>query len=460
MVYFTRTEKFMDINTLLWLPKKIIAAFEDDSIPFRHYLFTFLAATVLRNFIEAFSQYRINYFNSENLFFATGIVHLTLSYITIAMLMTLLFYYATGETVKKIAKVILPSMLMLVMAPTLDLIVTGGAGCDIAYFINATYKDLFKNYISYCSYYPKISLGMRIEVLIYLCGFYSYFRIKGRSLTASLLYTLLGYTLLFGCACLPIVNRFLMNMLGFHYHFSSSQMVECYALIIFVLAAWLLFLGYKQWFRIIVSCINLLYVAYGSVLLLLGFALGCSINQQSVIAVINNDPSLLNAFIFLNVSLILINVFYRVHPETNLWNCSIPGIPACKQLSVAYVALGGSIFYAALVGAKVCYLLGFIAACFYIYLMPPILLKRVFIFSKVVLAVCSFALLLAGYILQHNNSEFFPKSVGIACLLLVTIGANLLSFLSRNLQSYLLLLVILSGTIWTYYCFYLSLAIN
>jgi len=121
--------------------RKLIAALENPKIPFGNHILTFVFIMTLRNFLEMFSD-------NEEISFKL-FAHYYLSYICLAMALIVLFYFATKETIHNIARVVLVSFLVLVLAPTLDLIISLGKGYNISYMLPGIHENLLYRFFTF-----------------------------------------------------------------------------------------------------------------------------------------------------------------------------------------------------------------------------------------------------------------------------------------------------------------------
>ena len=88
---------------------------ENSKKPFTAFILVFALAILLRNALEVFSTGAPITLGS--------FAHYSLSYACLALAFFLVFMLATGESPKKIAKVILPCFLALEIAPLADLFI-------------------------------------------------------------------------------------------------------------------------------------------------------------------------------------------------------------------------------------------------------------------------------------------------------------------------------------------------
>ncbi len=124
-------------NKFLTRTNTIIEQLESPRIPYGYVLFTFFFAVTLRNFLET-------YLNGEiaSLDLLSDLAHYYLSYTCLAMALIIFFHFATKVPVEKISRAILPSFLILLIAPVSWIIVPAWRNFGIGYMFPDTHPDL------------------------------------------------------------------------------------------------------------------------------------------------------------------------------------------------------------------------------------------------------------------------------------------------------------------------------
>src|SRR5690242_12019515 len=135
-------------DTVKKVPNNIISAFENEAIPLLSYWITFFFILELRFFIESYST-TANYFNESKLYFLFDMIHYNLSFITLALVFITLFHYATKLSITATARVVLPSFMLLLLAPLIDLLATKGNGVDIYYMGPWADINIVLTYLTY-----------------------------------------------------------------------------------------------------------------------------------------------------------------------------------------------------------------------------------------------------------------------------------------------------------------------
>ncbi|VVC76865.1 Homogentisate phytyltransferase [Aquicella siphonis] len=409
---------------------------ENSNIPGVNFFLSGLFAVILRNFLESFSQRSGNYFDLSAVRFAWVFSHFTLSYLALALVYILILYYATKTKIEKIMRVVFPGMIVLIVAPLVDLITSGGRGHDILYFLPAQPVDLLKNFFTYCSDYPGITLGIRVEVLIILTGCFLYFLAKGKSIVLSLAYTLLAYSCNFIMACSPIIIYQFLTVSGFSYQYSTSYMINFYSLLILVLSIWIAWLADKTLFTVFIRDSRFFRVLHYQLMLWFGFLLGLLSADQSAAAAWRTHGAMLLDMIFSMAAICFAAIFTIVFNnisdrEIDRINCpERPLINDTVNLKVyekiGYGALFAAIYFSALAGVKALFVILLVSGLYYLYSMPPLRVKRVFLLSKLVISGSSLALVILGYVIAADTLRQFPALLYPIFLIGVTLSANII----------------------------------
>ena len=212
--------------------RNVFKFLENPEIPVTNILVTGFFSLILRNFFESFSQHSMNYFNLQPGLFILSILHTLLFYLLIAISFIIVIHYATRERIESISRVIFSGMILLILAPLIDLVLSGGNGYDMLYFQPGS-GDLFKNFISYSAFHQS-AIGIKINCHIFLC--FCYLRIKGKDIALSLAYVLIPYSLVFSSAT-PSILMVALTQSGFAYQMSMA-MINYFSLL-FPLLLWL-----------------------------------------------------------------------------------------------------------------------------------------------------------------------------------------------------------------------------
>ncbi|MBN2543059.1 UbiA family prenyltransferase [bacterium] len=190
-----------------------VEKFENSSFSFNSLLLFVLCAIFLRNFLETFSDLGNLWTPISSLAF---FVHFPLGYICAAMALIIVLHYFTKERVERVSKLILLFFPIILLAPILDLIISGGKGYNMSYFFG-DFKYLLSRFTVYFGQYSGsgVTPGIHIEmsIIFILLIFYLYTK------TGKWLKTALGiislYLVVFLFAGLPSLVTIFWNIIGF-----------------------------------------------------------------------------------------------------------------------------------------------------------------------------------------------------------------------------------------------------
>jgi len=395
--------------------EETIKKVETSKAPLIYFILTFFFAATLRNFLEIFSS------NAPMKFDAFS--HYYLSYACLALGLIILFHYITKEKIVKISRVILPSFLILILVPIIDLIISFGRGHTITYMLPGKHDDLGFRFLTFFGPFngAGITPGMRIEIgLIISCSFL-YFFIKKRSIIRSLFSSFLTYSLIFTYCAMPFVLKAFLNLFGLTYNFSSLLMRSFYLLLILILGAWLFYLHNKKYFIEILKDIRPFRLLHYELMFVLGIILVGSIQLT---------PTTLFNWIFIMASIVFAWLFSVI--TNNLADIDIDKITNKKRPSVSksipveyykqlsWIFLLLAIVYSWAVDFTSLFLMLLFIGNYFLYSMPPFRLKRVPFFSKLFIAINSLVLLALGYTSVSGGPSI---SAGIIFLFLAGLTA-------------------------------------
>lgn len=416
-----------------------ILKLENKEIPWINYFLTFFFATILRDFIEAFSQ-PVNYFTRPATTFLYPLIHFTLSYFMLALMLIWLFSYLYKVSVSNIARVVLPGFTVLLIAPLTDFIVTGGHGAFIGYMTPDT--NLLLGYLSYFNYgSTQITIGIKVEIMLVLTIAFIYCKIKGQSVFKGLIAIWLCYSIIFLWLALPCFIIYFLDFIGFSFKYSSLLLIRFYLLGIFVIGMPLLYAANPNIFNLLVRNCQFLRIMHFELMLILGAIISLTQYQLPIYAQL-----LQNQDIIINLILCLISIFFArlfsiamndiadfLHKKPFIPQeskddkqvCFIKENISLYQYQVlAYSSVFISLFYASMVHTYAFFFITVTIASSYISSMPPLQFMRVPILSKLVISLNSIALVILGYILVNRTIKNFPNGLFLIYFIGGTIAAS------------------------------------
>jgi len=377
--------------------KEIIEKIENSKAPLHYFVLSFLFITVLRSFLEYFSDNDMLH-GGGALIGLSEVAHYVISYIALASSIILIFYLATKVDVLKISKVILSGFAILISVPILDLILSGGKGYNIAYIFIKDFQSLFLKYITFGIDSP----GIRIEIALVLLGSFLYFRLKRAGLIRSLIFVLLLHALLFFCGIFPFLIEKVFNLIGVGYLYTPVLMTNLFLIVLFLTGIPLLYFTNKKYFRILIKDIRPFRILHFELM----FFLGIVLVPKTFDFVLTADNLFL--FLFVPISIVFAGLFSII--TNNLEDYEIDKIsntdrPLVKKEidPLLYMKLGWLFLVLAMVYSFAAGFLAFFIIIlwignYFLYSMPPFRLKRIPFFSKLIIAFNSLILIILGFV--------------------------------------------------------------
>ena len=405
--------------------EKVIKDFEDSKAPFIYFILTFFFAITLRNFLETFST---GIYISPLFFY-----HFNTSYIFLALALIILFYFATKEKIKKIAKIILPCFLILLIVPIIDLVFSGGQGLRITYMSPEYTENLLSKFLTFFGPDIKqgITPGIRTEVALIILGSFIYFYIKKENLIRALFFSFLVYSLIFVYLAMPFVVQGCLELINQEYNYSSLLLGKFYLLLIFILLVWTFYIFNKKYFLEILKDIRPFRLFHFELMFVLGIILGILSSDQ--LSVLTEDRFYYFNLIFVLISVLfawLFSVFtnnladYKIDKTINKKRPLVTGkISEREYKCLAAIFLLLSVVYSVVVSFEIFFLITLFIANYFIYSMPPLRLKRVTFFSKGLISLNSLILLMVGYFLIVKDIKI-PSDIIFFFLIFLTAAFN------------------------------------
>lgn len=198
---------------------QIIKKLESDNFKLSNALFIFISATTLRNILEIFSvflfvknnQFPLYRGNVETLLPAVNI-HYYISYLALALAITLIFYLLTKNNPVKIFKTICPFFYILIAAQMIDIIISGGS--NLSYLTPEYHGNLILRYFTFFGEWKTfggVTYGMKIEITFILIFSFCYIYIKSPKFKylKSFAVVLILYNILFLYGITPFIIKYI-----------------------------------------------------------------------------------------------------------------------------------------------------------------------------------------------------------------------------------------------------------
>jgi len=246
--------------------RKIIAYLENPEIPFGYFILSLLFWITLRNFLEIFSDRAVVSFKLfaplHPLYYVAykGLVisylHYYLSWISVILGIGLLAFLFTKESLGKIFRVAFSLSFILNITPLVDLIVTKGAGANIAYIYPSALSQFFP-------LPANMTAGMSVTFATTLILFFTYCFFKTNRIRMSLLATLIVHIVLslFGAMAL-----FLKAV-------TPLPLIRIFTLIIFAEILIIFFIQNRVFFKTLLKDIRPFRILHSELMFVLGIFL-------------------------------------------------------------------------------------------------------------------------------------------------------------------------------------------
>lgn len=396
---------------MITLCKKILVYLEDEAIPFRYSIFSFFFCVTLRNLMECYTSHSpIDFW---------GMTHLYASYSVLALTLGIVVYWGTKTPIQKIFRVLLPCHILLWIAPILDLILSKGKGFDMAYMIPGLHHNLLMRYFTFFGPLEPMAVtpGIRIEIALILGLCALYFFIKTKRWIKTVFMTISVYTVIYLYSLLLFGIDMLSKLTGVYFFATDFMIAQLYLVMGIILGLICVILSDSPFKKVLKEiCIyrNLHY----QLMIVLGAVLALKItphfqpNTPQLFALMTIPISLFFAGIYVMIINNLLDIKGdQISNQTRVLasHQMSESKYAAYQWPVLIIALG----YAFSAGVIPLYLMLTLIGNYYLYSVPPLRLKRVTFFSKLVITVNSLLMVLMGYYLIHQSFSGFPIAIAI-----------------------------------------------
>ncbi|MBU4347809.1 UbiA family prenyltransferase [Candidatus Parcubacteria bacterium] len=419
--------------------RRIIDLLENSKVPFGYFIASFLFIVFLRSFLEIFS--------SLARFELMQFYHYCLFYITIALFLTLLFKIIIKIELEKIFRVILPTFVIIFVPPIIDLIVCLKKACIMTYLLPSPIHsdNLLYRFFTLGGEYKiigGITPGIKIELILIIIGSFFYFLIKNKGIIKSLFFSFLTYSIVFIYLIAPIWLNYFLKIFGksFNYNF-NLDFVNLYFLLIVLLSSILFYLYNKNYFKAIIGDLRILRLLHFWLMLILGIVIGN--------AYVNKIGAGFNLYSFIPFPLItvlmvillawLYSVITNNIEDKEIDKISNPTRPLITTISLdvykklAAVILIFIIASSLAIGFEAFFIILIFIGNYFLYSLPPFRLKRITLFSKLIISFNSLILMILGYILGYvyidgvdisQTIRSFPDSLILYILVFFTLAIN------------------------------------
>lgn len=378
--------------------KEIITKLENSKTPLYYSIFTFFFVSTLRCFLETFSDIdgRISFY-----LFA----HYYLFYIALALALMVLLCYGARERIGKVARIVLPSFLVLIVVPLSDLLFSWGRGYDIAYLRPPIHRNLLLRFFTFFGSFNGIGItpGMRIEIGLAVLGSFIYFMIKRRDIVKSLILAFLTYSIIFTFLITPFILKVLLDLFDLALVESQILIINFNLALSLIFCVWLFYLHCKKYLIEIIKDIRPFRLLHFELMFVLGVVLARTLSVSP--AKLTHETLFYWPFIPISImfawlfSVVTNNITdYEIDQVTNKTRPLVSGkIPLEHYKYISWALLASAILFAWAVSFRILFLILLFIGNYFIYSMPPLRLKRIPFFSKLVIALNSLILMMLGY---------------------------------------------------------------
>lgn len=420
----TTTQKANWLQTLFTPVARIMSNLQSENIPFSCHVLTFLFAVTLRSLVEATST------KLPLAVIPAAWTHYYLWAMSLAAAIIALGHFVTRESPMRTARLVLPGFILLLIAPTIDLLVTSGGGAAMNYICPGDPVPLYQRFATFFGPPMKsgITLGMRIEIAIVLCFALLLFHLKRCGLMRSFIGAFCLYIVIFGFVSVPCFTDPVLRSISPGYRYSSSDIDYCFVLTTILLLVFLLWRERPTLFAALARNMRIPRLLHYELMLAFGWALtGVHITRplaaSKILEALMLGVSVAAAWCFA--------VATNDLADEAIDRVSSPSRPLVNNtiLRTEHNHVTWVFFVIACVSAFVLHPIPFFLilcfmASYYVYSVPPLRLKRIPIMSKLVISGNSLLLVAVGFMLGGRELYHLPSKLVLFFLVPVTLAAN------------------------------------
>ncbi len=402
----------------------IIGSLQSEDIPFSAHVLTFLSAVTLRNIVEA---------SSTKLPLSTippAWTHYYLWAVCLAATLIALGHFVTRESPTRTARIVLPGFVLLLIAPTVDLILTRGAGEAMNYICPGDSVPLYQRFSTFFGPPMKsgITLGMRIEIAIVLCLAFFLFRLKHCRRWRSVVGTVALYTVIFLFVSVPCYTDPIFRSISPGYRYNSSDIDCCLLLLTIPLLVLLLWRERPALLSALAGNMRIPRLLHYELMLAFGWILAGANLTRSMLATKVLEALMLGTSAATAWAFAVATNDLADEAIDTVSNPSRPLIGKTirreEYSHVAWLFFGVACATAFVLHPIPFLLILCFMANYYVYSVPPLRLKRIPIVSKLAISGNSLILVALGFMLGGGDLYKLPPNLVLFFLVPVTLAAN------------------------------------
>lgn len=402
----------------------IIRRLEGRETPFLYYILIFLSSITLRNFLEIFSDQAsvpFKLFPAASTFtfgllasfnIAISFAHYYVFWIFTFLGLGIIFSLITKTNIVSVLKTLFSLSPIIIITPIFDLLITGGRGIEIAYAHPGNIFELFP--------LPKIvTPGMLVTSLTAAALAFIYAKIKTGRWIKGLIAAVTLYLLLVFLSALPVIVG------------ANHPIPIIWVLLIGISLeiACILFIAERARFTAVWRGMRWLRVSHYISMLLLGIL----ITGHPLFKSIADN---LSCFLLTVIALVLGwagAIMFNDAEDYEIDNISNKDRLLTKNVFSREELIGLSLWLfaaAAVIAAAVNFTTLFFTllvignSC--LYSLPPLRLKRAFLFSKLFISASSLALVILGWLFAGRDILRFPRPIIWYFIIFVTMAMNII----------------------------------
>ena len=295
-----------------------------------------------------------------------------------------------------------------------------------------THRDLPLRFLTFFGTLTdsRVTHGIRVEIALAVGASFLYFLAKSQNFSRSLWFSFLTYAVIFIYCALPFAYSWLTYLFGIRGdEITLPELTNFCLLIILILGSWLFYLHNKMYFKEILKDIRVPRLSHFLFMFFLGITLsGVTHGQAAGLT----SPTFFHA-IFLITAVVFAWLFavttnniadYDIDVISNTRRPTVTGsIPAQDYKYFPWLFLAPAVIYSRAVDLTSLFLVLVFMGNYFLYSMPPLRLKRVTFFSKLLISFNSLVLVLLGQ-LFHSGDFVLPLGVIFFFLVCVTAALN------------------------------------
>lgn len=407
---------------------KFIHSIEESRESILTFFFSFCFIVLLRNFMETL------YPNSEKVMTVGLFGHYFYCYLWTATSIILYLFLITKKEILKITKVIFFFFFVIWLAPVLDYLISNGS-FRFTYYEPYFHKEMLKRFFLFWGDYDGktgASPGIRIEVFIILMGsFYYLYAYQKLKILRSLIGVIGVYAIIFFMGMFPFFINSVLKFTNIEFDFYHAKIgSDFYLPMIFINCALMLFLYNKKYFLRIFKDLRFLRIGFFQLMFILGrfypnrfdefFRL--NLNEKSVFESLILMMAIFFACLFSLITNNLADVKIDVIANPNRPTIK-EKLPNSYYKNLAVFSFVFALIFSISINFKTFAFILIFIGNYFIYSLPPLRLKRVPLFSKLLISTNAMIIFILG-LYTVTNRIFIPENLGIFFLIPLTFCLN------------------------------------